>query len=232
MIGRHYDFAGDFHEDRAVVWIAGVPQNGDGGQWGYIDKKGNPVIKPQNYDVRRSETYIQKQRIEYRRGEWGFVYEGESFRLLEAYHGWHFSEGVAIFWFSGDDWGFIDTNGRKLASLKKYDVAYPMQEGYARVKSGGYEGFVDKDGVEVIPLRYLSVSNFHEGLARVDMGGVDQKYCGFIDRTGAVTIPLIYERAGQFCNNIAFVRRMKSPYLRGSAFDGFIDKKGVHYFKD
>ena len=56
----------------------------------------------------------------------------------------------------------------------------PFSEGLAKVKLINKWGFVDKEGKEVIPLKYDNVSYLYEGLASVELNGKK----GYIDKNG------------------------------------------------
>ena len=101
--------------------------------------------------------------------------------------------------------GHIETPAERQARLKREAAAKKKREqvqterwayvdeyneGLARVtdKSGkggnGKWGYIDTSGKLVIPLTWLSVSSFHEGLAGVMN---DERKWGFIDKTGNLT---------------------------------------------
>ena len=57
-----------------------------------------------------------------------------------------------------------------------------------------FKSFIDKNGVEVIPLKYEDAYSFSDGLANVKFNG---KW-GFIDKGGRVVIPFKYDVAQGF----------------------------------
>lgn len=75
-------------------------------------------------------------------------------------------------------------------------------------------GYVDIDGVEVIPTQYTAAGNFSEKLARVQK---DEKW-GYINVDGSTVIPLKYDGAKDFREDLAAVKA-------GSRW-GFINKDG------
>lgn len=97
-------------------------------------------------------------------------------------------------------WTLIDATGNVIPTKKYEKVGYIM-EGYSQriaVYEDGAMGWIDRNGKEVIPCKYLGSSTFDKefGLACVtDAVGTDEKY-GFIDTTGAVVIPFQYRQAG------------------------------------
>jgi hypothetical protein len=65
----------------------------------------------------------------------------------------------------------------------KYDTVRLFDDGLAKVIINGREGFVDQNGVEVIPLKYDTSyynNGFNRGLARVCL---NKKY-GYINKQG------------------------------------------------
>ena len=119
--------------------------------------------------------------------------------------------------------GFIDKTGKEVVPCK-YDAAHPFSEGLAAVRVGNDSatwkwGFIDKTGKEVIsPRRYRTVSDFSDGLARVENQGL----YGYIDQTGKEVIPCQYSDAGDFSDGLASVYVGEFP---GGKY-GFIDKTG------
>ena len=120
---------------------------------------------------------------------------------------------------------------------KKYDWVGPFSDGLAQVKSKKKYGFVNKQGEEVIPLKYNEVYPFYEGLAGVNVGGkylkigededlgssvglVEGGQWGFVDETGKEVIPPKYDWVDHFYEGFAAVR------LIADGKYGFIDKTG------
>ena len=64
-------------------------------------------------------------------------------------------------------------------------------------------GFVDKEGKEIIKIKYDEAKNFEEGLAAVQLNG---KW-GFINKDDKIIIPIIYENASGFSEGLASVRK-------------------------
>lgn len=111
-------------------------------------------------------------------------------------------------------------------TLLGYSEFFPFCDGLAAVKSGSKWGFIDEEGIVVIPFKYDSVLNngiFCEGLLAVCEKG---KF-GFIDRTGKTVIPMKYEY---------YVGRYVCEFNDGVAPVGkdgkiiFIDKNGQELF--
>lgn len=76
---------------------------------------------------------------------------------------------------------------------------------------------------EVVPCKYSSVGNFHEGLAKVEFNG---KW-GYIDRAGNVVIPIKYETATDFNEGWACVMDLQNYGYNTH----YIDKSGKTVLK-
>lgn len=93
-----------------------------------------------------------------------------------------------------------------------------FSEGLAAIERDGKQGYINKEGKNVIPCRYESAHNFSEGLAAKEWSG---KW-GFVDKTGKEVIPCIYKDVGDFSEGYAQVQRTWDGQW------GFIDKNGTY----
>jgi hypothetical protein len=99
---------------------------------------------------------------------------------------------------------------------KEIHYASNLINGLARVSNGNDRwGFVNKNRVTVIPLKYDGAENFSEGLALVKLNG---KW-GFINNSGTEVIPCKYDKAWSFSEGLALVK------LNGKW--GFVNKTGA-----
>jgi len=124
-----------------------------GGKFGYMDKSGNMIIKPQ---------FVPP-----------FVVGPRSLEPYETAYGGRFSEGLAADIAAGEgeppgNWGYIDKTGKMVIELKDKHLypAGPFTEGLAPVVEVGPDGFVpiiangvrvgyiDKSGQVVIPPQF------------------------------------------------------------------------------
>ena len=97
----------------------------------------------------------------------------------------------------------------------KYDQMYMFHDGFAIVELNGKCGFVNTQGVEVIPLKYDDVENFSEGFAPVEL---NRKW-GFVNRKGEELVPLKYDYVWDFSKGFAPVELNRKYSL--------INKEGV-----
>lgn len=97
--------------------------------------------------------------------------------------------------FSGDNnkYGYKDEKGTVKVS-PRYDLAYPLVDGMAAVKSGGKYGYINAAGKEIVAPKYDFTWHFIGGCAAVKLGN----QFGFIDKTGKEVIPPKYEEANNF----------------------------------
>lgn len=114
---------------------------------------------------------------------------------------------------------FIDPKNNKRInfSVDKYDLG-DFSEGYATIRYLGYykepSGFINKQGVLTVPLKYDCTYPVKEGMACVIL---NKKY-GFINPEGVVKIPLNFDEASSFNEGLAAIN------LKGKW--GYINQKG------
>jgi len=89
---------------------------------------------------------------------------------------------------------------------------YP--NGIIWVQKGGFEGYIDLCGDEIIPCMYTDISEFSKGLAMVK----SRDKFGFVNLAGATVINCVYDYAEPFDEDRALVQR-NGKY-------GFIDRSG------
>ena len=100
-------------------------------------------------------------------------------------------------------YGYMNEATGETVIAPTYEEASPFYEGLAKVTLSRKQGYINKRGEVVIPLKYdLASMQFSEGLAWVKLGG---KY-GFIDKTNRLVIPLRYDEAYSFSGGKAGVR--------------------------
>lgn len=135
----------------------------------------------------------------------------------------NFSEGLALVEDEDGRQAFIDKSGKTVFKVAKGICCYgSFHDGLIKCserKNGNVkEGFMDKSGKVVIPMKYSDVRNFSEGLAFVAGDG----HGAFIDTEGHEVISCDgYYDIGDFHDGLASVmRKFEDMEI------GFIDKKG------
>ncbi|MGD9380795.1 MAG: WG repeat-containing protein, partial [candidate division WOR-3 bacterium] len=129
-----YDRADFFSENLAAVRI--------GNEWGFIDKRGRVVIKPE-YDF--VHPFREGLALVWRGGKQGKL-------------GW-----------SGGKYQYIDHDGRTVIS-GVHDLADDFAGGMARVWEDGLCGYINKTGELVIEPQYVFAGAFSGGLASIWSG--------------------------------------------------------------
>lgn len=79
-----------------------------------------------------------------------------------------------------------------------YDEVRPASEGLSVVKRDLMYGFVDEEGQEVIPTKFLDARPFSGGRAAVKLFGTKW---GYIDKKGDVAVPIQYEEVDNYFHN-------------------------------
>lgn len=138
------------------------------------------------------------------------------------------AEGLAMIEVD-DQSGYVlkDTNGKVLTKMAYDSYGKNFEsKGLLCVKKGDRYGYIDKAGKEVLPCKYYSCYDFHDGMAIVSIIDTNnnEKY-GYIDDSGKEVVPCIYEKVEDFNDGIACV------YLEYNGWGGpnkscIIDKKG------
>ena len=204
--------------------------------WGFVDKSGVMVIKPQfKYAYSFSEG-LSAVELEGRRG---YINHTGQLQIPNRYKAAHsFSEGLALttvlvekktagltFWRSKEEnsdekYGFINKNGDVVIE-HRFEYARSFSDGLAAVKTKEKWGFVDRLGNMVINANYGFVNNFSEGLVGFSLSNSSRKY-GYMDKTGRVVIEPQFATAFDFKNGLA--------HVEWSAKTGYIDRSGRTVF--
>ncbi len=199
-----------------------------GGQWGYIDGRGDVIIAPQ-YDA--AYAFSEDLALVRRDSLYGYIdRSGEVVIAPQFTDAWYFSDGRAAVKQDGQ-WGLIDTTGEIVEVFEdsagaftdearfqldpRVRVERPQQASpLDRVRIGGLYGF-RRDGQMAIAPQFEQAWYFAEGRARVREDG----QWGYIDTTGAFVVRPRFGRAWGFAGGLALVQR-------GDRY-GYIDTTGA-----
>ncbi|MCX6165801.1 MAG: WG repeat-containing protein, partial [Ignavibacteriae bacterium] len=148
-----------------------------------------------------------------------------------------------------DKWGFIDKEGNEVIPFKYNHIGSfyfvdleilkqlieedykednndifdkGLAKGIAKVELNDKWGFIDKEGNEVIPIKYDEIFNFKEGLARVKL---NNKW-GFINEQGREVIPAKYDEIDSDGSKEGLLQ----VKLNGKW--EFVDREGTEYWED
>jgi len=177
-----------------------------GGKWGYINRSGEVVIKPQfdsaepfadglafvRYPPRKKPLKPGEKTAELAEGM-GFIdHTGKVVIELDNplhLNGESFSEGLTKFWTwdpgKGNLYGYIDTTG-KVVIKAQFTDAYSFVDGLAAICTEWQKcGFINKAGDFVIEPKYRVAHSFREGLA---LAGYEYLLIGFVNKNGEMVI--------------------------------------------
>lgn len=202
------------------------------GKYGYINKKGEEVIKPQyDYAGDFSEglapvcNNIDKEGHQ----KCGYINNLGKIQIPLRYSFVNgFLNNLAYFYnFSiktkKTESGFINTNGKVIIDTSNYSEVGDFHENLAYVCKPKPEnqqqcGYINEKGRIIVPLKYGYASDFSEGLAVVNKFNNDGRRLlnesGYIDKTGKLVLKGDY--GYDFSNNLA-----SNTYC-----SGYIDKTG------
>jgi hypothetical protein len=194
-----YDGAGDFSDGLATVYLE------DKG-WGFIDKTGKEVIKPQFEGAGIFSEGLAGVQV---KDKWGFIDKAGHVVIKPQYSFINsFSEGGAVV-VKGNDVMLINRAGQTIFSRSMDDLQLDVYEG-ARFSEGliaAYDpvrtktGFVDKTGKFVIEPKFDKAGTFSEGMARVAIVEDGEEKIGFIDHSGQFVILPIFNTDIDFRRN-------------------------------
>jgi hypothetical protein len=182
------------------------------GKWGYIDRAGKVVIKPQFDSASPFSHGLACVDIG---GAW--VTERTQDRTSTS--------------FQGGKWGYIDPAGRMTIEAT-FERAESFAEGLAAISFGLKWGYISKTGKIMIEPQFAQARAFCNGLARVshtpdslETGDARPKY-GYIDRTGRMVVPERFYCAYDFSGGFAAVVANDPVNEHWKANWGFIDRQG------
>ena len=199
VIPVRFDYASDFSQGLALVGIG--PRGAR--KFGFIDPEGREVVPIEYDDAETPREGLLK--VMRRNGE--------------------------------DDplWGYLLASGEVVVPLEYGDLLKPAEGRIAAARGAwkavegaderafmGRYGFLDYEGREAIPFRYVDAHSFQEGLASVAVAGKYYPKWGFIDHEGHEVVAPKYYEVGNFCEGRAWVARV----VDGKLHYGYIDPAG------
>jgi hypothetical protein len=192
-------------------------------KWGYMNRKGDIVIKPvydtaEDFEDGLAVVLITKDD----QSHYGYIDPKGNWAIPPDFDGaQNFYENKAAVK-KGERYGYINRTGNEIISCQ-FEEAGPFAENRAAVKKNGWTGFIDSTGTMVIEPKYTcSVQHpfFVNGLAPVF--GADEM-TGFIHPSGAWKIEPKFSSAGKFVNGLAWAMIQEDD---PSAEHGFTIKGG------
>lgn len=213
-----FDYAFDFYNGIAVVI--------SDGKVGYINKKGDYIIKPQfgkmkNYGYSFFREGIAVANVGDSDNK-KFVYIDQKGEIIsQEYYddAYPMSDGLApvVKIQNGKNkYGYIDRYGQSVIPIQ-YDDAWGFVDGVALVKLGSKYNFIDKKGNLISELYFDYAFSFSEGLGCVY---IEDKGFGYINKKGNFVIGPKYTDGSTFVNGLAYVCDEK--------LEGYINKQGKY----
>jgi WG containing repeat len=214
-------FSGDWRDLR---------QGEEDDRWGYVDRSGKFMIKPQFSIVAPFSEGLAW--VGPKNKGYGYIDKTGAWVVKPQFnHALEFSEGLAAVSVHGR-WGYINATGN-YAVAPQFDDAQSFSEGLAPVKKGELWGYIDKTGRFVIEPRFPDSSNFLYGKSSFSGGVavVQAKYPYFelIDRNGNVIKKVNASRVGAFHDGLALVAEPENGGTRDRR-DAFINTAGEFAF--
>jgi hypothetical protein len=188
-----------------------------GDKWGFIDTKGNVVIRPRFDGAWGYNNGVAPVQVD---GKWGCIGKEGGVVIAPAFeHPPEFSEGFAAVRI-GNKHGYIDPRG-KVVIQPQFEEAGCFSEGLAAVTMGDQRFYIDREGKIAFRAPTTQTGWFHEGLAVFVTE--DRTHFGFMDRSGGIAIPATFDyterdRPRGFSEGLALVSTGNRC--------GFIDKSG------
>ena len=225
----------DFNEGRAVVYI--------NKKCGLIDKSGAFIVEPSLEDIEKFSEHLAL--FARNKGLWGYMdLNGHTVIEPQFKHADSFSENLAPVQIGETEerdgyykeigkvgrWGYIDKAGKIVLSAPNWAGARNFHDGIAPVSLRAglrgffeYSGCIDKTGKFVVEPKFDTICQFHDGLAKMQIGRNIK--LGYINKTGKIAIPNNFFIAGDFHEGLAAVVEKSNIFGRKI---GYINTAGSY----
>jgi KWG Leptospira. len=210
------------------------------GEWGYADRNGEWLIKPQ---FKHANFFVKGYASVSNDGYQSYLINREGRKIfVPNAASEYFSEGLMPIKVQ-DKYGYVDES-LKIVVFPQFDGAKDFSEGLAPVKVKDKWGFITRAGRFVIEPQFDDAESFSEGMAAFgiskkisqpssivdDLINVGHSFrYGFIDKTGKIVIEPTYDLTGEFSEGLARVNMGGYNDMTGNSEKvrwGYIDKAG------
>lgn len=200
----------------------------ENGDYGYIDNKGNVVIKPEYAYASEFSGGLACVCLRTNSdGKYGYIDTKGKLVIKPKFDDARgFSEGLACVRIGDSEkgkYGYINEKG-KFVIETQFDYACNFSDGLACVAVGKQYGYIDKTGEFVIQPRFkikYGYSNledgydFSDGCVPVEVKG---KY-GYMNKKGDIVIPPLFDGAGAFSEGLAIVGFGEGEMVENAVID-------------
>lgn len=147
-------------KNEGLFWIR------ENGKYGYIDRTGKTIIKPQYDNTMGFNEGLAATSIN---GKYGFINKRGEWVIKPQYDfAYIFMDGAAMVKV-GKLYAWIDKTGKQVIAPQDFeDVALGFSEGRLAVKRAGKWGYIDKTGRMIIEAKFHKATKFEGGAAQVE----------------------------------------------------------------
>lgn len=220
------------------------------GKYGFINKKGEEVIKPQYDYVGEFVEGLAPVKINM---NWGYIDNvGKIIIPVQYAHANTFSEGLALV-LKNNKWGYIDKTGKyiikpifEIDPFEQYafyeDISKTyspfesrtFNEGLASANRNGLWGYINKKGRFTIKPQFAYVNSFLSELTVVQVDNADKSGCYAINKFGKIILD--YQKRGYYNGlegscPVSFSEDMLPVYSDINKSYGYIDKTGQKFIR-
>ena len=199
-----YDIVYGAVKQERIVVCKGGDKDGHHGRWGMVPRYLGLDI-PLEYDLMR-ECGIPGLLGVYENGKWGLINQFSKIAIPIQYEvqdirDHHFHTNTVEAFDQSRIHQLFPTKPKKYLKLR-------FERGLARVSRKGKWGYINPQGVEVIPLKYAFIGEFSEGLVCAVKKVDNQFKIGFVDRENRVIIPFVYDFVEEAYKYLRFLEGM------------------------